>query len=127
MTIEEECKSENERNKPISLIYLFSQPLVERKVIRNVVHEIYPIMVSPIDHYGEYRNLTKYLEKSGQNLSIKSQLATNEAFRDEAVTRCKVLHISCNGVDFYKGTHLEFEMQEFVGSLQKLRKNVINK
>ena len=36
-------------------MYLFSQPLIERKVIKNVVNEIYPMNVEPLDNYGEYR------------------------------------------------------------------------
>ena len=78
-------------------MYLFSQPLIERKVLNRLVHEIYPINVEPLDNYGEYRQLTGYLEKAGQHLSIKSQWAIKEAFRDEVVTKCKVVHISCHG------------------------------
>ena len=44
-------KRDNERNKTISLMYLFSQPLIEKKTI----HEIYPMNVEPLDNYGEYR------------------------------------------------------------------------
>ena len=49
-------------------MYLFSQPLVEKKVL----HEIYPMSVMPLDNYGEYRKLTGHLEKTRQFLSIKS-------------------------------------------------------
>ena len=48
-------KRDNERNKTISLMYLFSQPLIEKKTIDRVVHEIYPMNVVPLDNYGEYR------------------------------------------------------------------------
>ena len=78
-------------------MYLFSQPLVETRVIQKVVHEIFPMSVTALDNYGEYRKLTGYLEKSGQYLSIKSQWAIKEAFIDDVVTRCKVVHISCHG------------------------------
>jgi hypothetical protein len=37
-------------------MYLFSQPLIEKKTtIDKVVHEIYPMNVEPLDNYGEYR------------------------------------------------------------------------
>ena len=109
-------------------MYLFSQPLVERKVVGYVTHDIYPKNVTPLDNYGEYRKLTGYLEKSGQHLSIKSQWAIKEAFRDEVVTKCKVVHISCHGkANSGEGTFLEFEMQDLVGRLQRLMKNVIIK
>ena len=108
-------------------MYLFSQPLVETKTINNANHQIYPKRVVPLDNYGEYRKLTGYLEKTRQHLSIKSQFAIKEAFRDEVVTRCKVLHISCHGQDKETGMFLEFEMQDLVGSLQRLMRNVINK
>jgi hypothetical protein len=98
LALEEERKSENERNKTISLLYFFSQPLVEKKSDKNkFIHEIYPISVIPLDNYGEYRELTGHLEKTRQHLSIKSQFAFKEAFRYEEVSRCKVLHISCHG------------------------------
>jgi hypothetical protein len=122
LELEERRNSENERNKTISLMYLFSQPLVE-KICKNnkVIHEISPIIVIPLDNYGEYRKLTGHLEKTRQHLSIKSNHAIKEAFRDEEVARCKVLHISCHGYDdVHPGTFLEFEMQELVGKLQKL-------
>ena len=68
-------------------MYLFSQPLVETKIEKNkVIHEIYPMSVNPLDNYGEYRKLTEHLEKTRQHLSIKSQYAIKEAFRDELVT-----------------------------------------
>jgi len=109
-------------------MYLFSQPLIEKKTTSNkVVHEIYPMNVVPLDNYGEYRELTSYLEKVGQHLSIKSQWAIKEAFRDEIVTKCKVLHISCHGRDNVSGNFLDFEMQELVGRLQRLISNVITK
>jgi hypothetical protein len=54
-------------------MFLFSQPLIERRVINKANYEIYPKMMSPIDHYGEYRNLARYLKKSGLYLSIKSK------------------------------------------------------
>jgi hypothetical protein len=92
-------KGENERSKTISLMYLFSQPLVETRIIQKVVHEVYPKSVTALDNYGEYRKLTGYLEKTGQCLSIKSQWAIKEAFCDEVVTRCKVVHISCHGLN----------------------------
>jgi hypothetical protein len=38
LALEEKRKIENERNKLISLMYLFSQPLVETKVNTNVDH-----------------------------------------------------------------------------------------
>ncbi len=95
--LEDLRKRDNERNKTFSLMYLFSQPLIEKKVINKVVYEIYPKNVTPLDNYGEYRKLTGYLEKSGQHLSIKSQWAIKEAFRDEVITKCKVVHISCHG------------------------------
>ena len=79
-------------------MYLFSQPLVEIKSENNkVIHEIFPKTVMPLDNYGEYRKLTRHLEKTRQHLSIKSQYAVKEAFRDEVVTKCKVIHISCHG------------------------------
>jgi len=71
--------------------------------------------------------MTGYLEKAGQHLSIKSQWAIKEAFRDEIVTKCKVVHISCHGIDKANGNFLEFEMQELVGRLQRLMSNVIAK
>jgi CHAT domain-containing protein len=46
---------------------------------------------------------------------------------DKEVTKSKVIHISCHGHDTETGTYLELENQEFVGSLQKLTKNVIEK
>ena len=36
-------------------MYLFSQPLIEKKTIDKVVHDIYPMNVEPLDNYGEYR------------------------------------------------------------------------
>ena len=45
-------------------MYLFSQPLVETKKYNNVIHEIYPKSVNPLDNYGEYRKLTRHLEKT---------------------------------------------------------------
>ena len=80
-------------------MYLFSQPLVETKSEKNnkVIYGIYPMRVKPLDNYGEYRKLTRHLEKTRQHLSIKSQYAIMEAFRDEVVTKCKVIHISCHG------------------------------
>jgi hypothetical protein len=79
-------------------MYLFSQPLVDTYSEKNkVIHEIFPKRVRPLDNYGEYRKLTGYLEKTRQHLSIKSQYAIKEAFRDEVVTKCKVIHISCHG------------------------------
>ena len=109
-------------------MYLFSQPLIEKKTTSNkVVHEIYPMNVVPLDNYGEYRELTSYLEKFGQHLSIKSQWAIKEAFRDEIVTKCKVLHISCHGRDSESGNFLDFEMHELVGRLQRLISNVIKR
>ena len=79
-------------------MYLFSQPLVETLSKNNkVIHEIFPMSVMPLDNYGEYRKLTGHLEKTRQHLSIKSQYAIKEAFRDEVVTKCKVIHISCHG------------------------------
>jgi hypothetical protein len=66
-------------------MYLFSQPLVVSKN-NNVIHDIFPMSVFPLDNYGEYRKLTEHLEKTRQYLSIKSQYAIKEAFRDEVVT-----------------------------------------
>ena len=68
-------------------MYLFSQPLVETISKSNkVIHEIFPMTVKPLDNYGEYRKLTGHLEKTRQHLSIKSQYAIKEAFKDEVVT-----------------------------------------
>ena len=65
LALEERRKSENERNNTISLMYLFSQPLVETISEKNkVIHEIYPMNVIPLDNYGEYRKLTGHLEKT---------------------------------------------------------------
>jgi hypothetical protein len=75
-------------------MYLFSQPLVKTKSKNK---KILPMRVIPLDNYGEYRKLTGHLEKTSQHLSIMSQYAIIEAFRDELVSRCKVLHISCHG------------------------------
>jgi hypothetical protein len=62
-------------------MYLFSQPLVETISKNNiVVDEIFPKSVNPLDNYGEYRKLTRHLEKTRQHLSIKSQYAIKEAF-----------------------------------------------
>jgi CHAT domain-containing protein len=43
------------------------------------------------------------------------------------VTRSKVIHISCHGVDKVTGTFLEFEMEKLVGNFQALTKNAIGK
>jgi hypothetical protein len=120
LALEERRKSENERYKTISLLYLFSQPLVEKICKNKVIHEISPIIVIPLDNYGEYRKLTGHLEKTRQYLSIKSKHAIKETFKDEEIARCKVLHISCHGEDGDRGTFLEFEMPKLVGKLQKL-------
>jgi hypothetical protein len=79
-------------------MYLFSQPLVETITINNRdIPEIFPRSIIPLDNYGEYRKLTGHLEKTRQHLSIKSQYAIKEAFRDKDIAKCKVIHISCHG------------------------------
>jgi hypothetical protein len=68
-------------------MYLFSQPLVEKITDKKKgIDKIFPKSVMPLDNYGEYRKLTGHLEKTRQHLSIKSQYAIKEAFKDEVVT-----------------------------------------
>jgi hypothetical protein len=66
--LEESRKRDSERNKTISLLYLYAQPLVAEKSNKG----LQAIDAPPLDNYGEYRKFTTPLEKSGQHLSIKS-------------------------------------------------------
>jgi len=61
LALEDERKRKNDMNKYISVMYLYSQPLVQIREINKVL-KIYPINVNPLDNYGEYRKLTEYLE-----------------------------------------------------------------
>jgi hypothetical protein len=50
---------------------MFSQPLVKCKVIDEIVQDIDPMTVTPLDNYGEYLQLTRALDKSGVHISLK--------------------------------------------------------
>jgi hypothetical protein len=63
LELEDERKCINEMDKSISVMYLYSQPLVQIREINKVL-KIFPINVNPLDNYGEYRKLTEYLEKT---------------------------------------------------------------
>jgi hypothetical protein len=59
--LEEHRKMNHERNKTISLVYLYAQPMVDE----NSDKSLQAMNVAPLDNYGEYRKLMRPLEKSG--------------------------------------------------------------
>ena len=59
--LEEHRKENSERNKTISLVYLYAQPMVEE----NSDKSLQAMNVAPLDNYGEYRKIVRPLERSG--------------------------------------------------------------
>eukprot|EP00347_Sterkiella_histriomuscorum_P024050 403332474 len=103
------------RKKKLDLVYLYSDPLVER--IKDQTYSL----STPLDTGSEYREIVKTLQSSKKQFIIKRDAVNFEILKQILAAQPSMIHISCHG-DYdikLKQYYLAFEEKDS-GVLDKL-------
>lgn len=118
--IHADCAGDDSCNKPMDLVYLYSDPIVNKEGYASSV---------PLDLETEYKNLVDSLTKVGRQFNITREAINIDSLKDAIDKNPFIIHISSHGAfdkkinEFY----LAIENYKKIGQEDKIPESRLKK